>query len=227
MKKDLEVKELFIDDFNNVRAISLVKSPAIEVDFLKFSNARMNISFAKVDTDKRILTGPAMIPDKQIYRYNPDTNEEFYVFFSPETVESISQEYLISEKNSNVTLQHETELENVTIVESWIVKDPEKDKASSLGYDVPAGTWMVSMKVTDDALWEEIKSSEDINGFSIEGFFVTNFHDMEEDKAYAELENYIMSKLEEYSVYFEGESPEDIAKQEEFDKKIADFLKKK
>jgi hypothetical protein len=62
------------------------------------------------------------------------------------------------------------------IYESWIVEDPEKDKANLLyGFSVPAGTWMTSMQVEDSAVWKRIKNGE-LRGFSIEG----NFADMEE-----------------------------------------------
>jgi hypothetical protein len=226
MKKKIERKELFIDNFNNVNAISLVKSPAIEIDFLKFNDTKSNYCFAKVDTDKRILTGPAMIPDKDMYRFNKETNEEYYVYFSKETVDSISQEYLISNKNHNVTLQHEKDLDGVCLVESWIVTDKDNDKAFSFGYDIPVGTWMVSMKVTDDNLWKEIKESENINGFSIEGWFVSNFNEqlVDEEK---EVEDFLRNELDGYDIDFEDNSPETILKEEMIEKKIATFLQKK
>jgi hypothetical protein len=38
--------------------------------------------------------------------------------------------------------------------ESWIVKN-QNDKANELGFDVPVGTWMLSMKVDNDTIWND------------------------------------------------------------------------
>lgn len=176
MKKELKSIELTIADDEELgcSAIALVNQPAIEVDFLKFHNP-INISFAKVDADKQIVTGPAMIPDKLIYRYNPKTNEEFNVWFSKETVEAISQKFLKEMRQSNVNLEHQDTLSDITVIESWIVKDPEVDKAKSLGYSVPENTWMISMKIENSDVWNQLVKTEKVKGFSIEGYFIDKF----------------------------------------------------
>ena len=145
----LPIIELTIEDinFDSVVAISLVEFPAMEEEFLVFNKDKMNVTLSKVDKEQRIITGPAMIPDKQIYRFNYLTGEEFNVHFTKETVKLISQQYLIEKKNSNVTLDHDRNVNDVSIVESWIVKDPDNDLSNALGYKVNAGTWMISMKV--------------------------------------------------------------------------------
>jgi hypothetical protein len=58
----------------------------------------------------------------------------------------------------------------MTAVESWIVEDTEKDKSKLYGFDVPVGTWMLSMKVNNDKVWDEVKKGN-VKGFSIEGNF--------------------------------------------------------
>lgn len=175
MEKKLKVKELLIDDETGVEAIALVEMPAIEVDFLKFNNEKENITFAKTDVEKQIITGPAMIPDKMIYRFDSYTNEEYYVYFTKETVEKISQRYLIEQKQGNVNLEHADPISDVSLIESWIVADPEKDKAAALGYTVPVGTWMISMKVNNKDVWDNLVKTETVKGFSIEGYFVQRF----------------------------------------------------
>ena len=175
MEKKLRIKELIIDDETGVEAIALVEMPAIEVDFLKFNKDKENITFATADTEKHIITGPAMIPDKMIYRFDAATNEEYYVYFTKETVEKISQRYLIEHKQSNVNLEHADPITDVSLVESWIVTDPENDKASALGYSVPVGTWMVSMKVNNEDVWNNLVKTGTVKGFSIEGYFVQKF----------------------------------------------------
>ena len=61
----------------------------------------------------------------------------------------------------------------MTVVESWLVEDEKKDKSRKYGFDVPVGTWMVSMKVYNDDVWAKVKAGE-LHGFSIEGYFADN-----------------------------------------------------
>ena len=82
--------ELIIDeeekDFG-VDAISLVSEPAIEENFLAFNNQeKSKFTFAVADLDRRILIGPALIPNKQIHRYDRKSGEEYFVWFSKSTV---------------------------------------------------------------------------------------------------------------------------------------------
>jgi hypothetical protein len=59
----------------------------------------------------------------------------------------------------------------MTVVESWIVES-EKDKSRHYNLDVPVGTWMISMKVENDEVWNDyVKGDGKIKGFSIEAFF--------------------------------------------------------
>lgn len=169
--KKLPIHELLIDDETGVECISLVEFPAIEIDYMKFSE-QTPIKFSITDEDEQIFCGPALVPNKYIYRIDPKTQEEFYVFFSEKTVKQISEKYLIEHKQSNVNLEHSLPVNNVYLIESWIVKDPKNDKSNVLGYkDLPVGTWMVSLKCTDKELWNTLKDS-DFNGFSIEGNFI-------------------------------------------------------
>lgn len=200
MEKGKDVRELVITELLDVQAISLVKMPAIEVNFLTFKESKMNITFAKVEKDKQVLTGPAMIPDKEIFRYDPKTNEEYFVWFSKETVEQVSQQYLIKDRNSNVTLDHESDVSQVSLIESWIVVDANVDKAKALGFDVPVGTWMVSMKVDDNELWEEIIKTEEVAGFSVEGYFLETYGKAmrPEDKLIAEVEAWLVDTVKSF-----------------------------
>lgn len=177
--KKRKVIELTIDDLlfgeNGVKAISLVEYPAIEENFMKFAGDKYNLTLAKADIEKRVITGPALIPEKEIYRFNKETNEEFYVFFSTETVEKISQRYLLEHRQDSVTVEHEFSIPGVILVETWLVKNPENDKAKELGWSVPAGTWMISMKIVDENIWNDLIKTGIVKGFSIEGFFIGQF----------------------------------------------------
>jgi len=147
--------------------IALVDRPAINELFLKFADEEQKFQFT--DEEKHIVTGPVMIPDKKIIRYDIyDT--PYYVFFSKNTIEEISQTFLRDDKNHAWNLQHEQDTNDVYITESWIVKDRENDKAKALGFDVPIGTWMASAKIDNEEIWNKIKLGE-LRGFSIDGMF--------------------------------------------------------
>lgn len=181
--KNTKIIELFLNDDECIDAIALVKYPAIEVDWKAFNSSKLNITLAKTDIENKIISGPAMIPNKQIYRYDPKTNDEYYVYFSPSTIKKVAEAYLIHKKNDSVNLEHETPIDDVSIVESWIVIDPENDKAKAMGFTVPIGTWMCSMKVNNEDIWNDIKENK-FAGFSIEGYFSETFdkHIQDEDQ---------------------------------------------
>lgn len=163
-----EIVEMFIDeeeDLGGINAISLVENPAIESDFITLSK---EVKLVEVDKDKRILLGAALIPDKAILRVKE--GKEFHIFFSKDTVRKGSELFLKKGNQKESTLEHETKLSGITVVESWIVEDVEKDKSAFYGLSVPVGTWMVSMKVDNEEIYQKAKDGV-IKGFSIEGFF--------------------------------------------------------
>tara|TARA_R100000654_G_scaffold3190_1_gene11022 strand:+ start:7787 stop:8689 length:903 start_codon:yes stop_codon:yes gene_type:complete len=180
MKKKLtKITELVISDDNeelSIDAISLVTSPAIEVDFVFFGKDKHNLTFSKIDEEKRMLISPALIPNKQIFRYNPNTDSEYYVFFSKNTVRRASELYLKYNNHHKATYQHEDRVAGVLTVESWI-KEGDQDKSKMYGYDLPNGTWFVKMKIENNDLWEKIKAGE-LKGLSIEGYFVDKMEKM-------------------------------------------------
>jgi len=166
----MRIVELILDDdqmAEGISAISIVESPAIESNFIALKNHA--VQFATVDTDKRILMGPALIPNKPIYR-NQD-GEEFYVYFSKATIEKASQLYLKNGNQSKATLEHEISINGLTLVESWLKIDEDHDKSAAYGLNDPVGTWYVAMKVDNAEIWDEYVKTGKVKGFSIEGFF--------------------------------------------------------
>mgnify|MGYP003640893399 CR=1 FL=1 len=167
----MKLLEMIINEdemLSGVNAISIVENPAIQSDFVALSDEKP-VMLAKVSEDKQILMGAALIPDKPIYRNQG--GEEFYIFFSRETVAKAAEMFFKRSNQNNATLEHDLKLEGMTVFESWLVEDPEKDKSAAYGLDVPAGTWMVSMKVDDDAVWNDFVKNNKVFGFSIEGQF--------------------------------------------------------
>ena len=66
--------------------------------------------------------------------------------------------------------EHEKKLSGMSVVESWIIDDTKTDKSRFYGFDLPKGTWMISMKVNNDDVWKDVKEGK-VKGFSIEGYF--------------------------------------------------------
>jgi len=164
--------ELLIDEnleLSGITAVSLVLNPAIEESFVFFNKGERYV-LAQVDEAKRMLVGPALIPNKMIPRYNEAEDEEYEVFFSPETVQQASQLYMKEERTNSHTYEHVQDISGVTVVESWLIEDPKRDKAALYGFDLPVGTWMLSMKIYDEEVWGKILRKE-VKGFSIEGYF--------------------------------------------------------
>ena len=179
--KTTSIVELVIDNDSQelaIDAISLVSAPAIEQDFVYFNKAKNNLTFAKVDEDKRIIVSPALIPNKQIFRYDANSDSEYYVFFSKETVRKASELYLKHNNHHKATYEHQDRVSGVLTTESWI-KEGDMDKSKLYGFDLPNGTWFVKMKIENNDLWKKIKDGE-LKGLSIEGYFTDRMEAMSE-----------------------------------------------
>jgi len=172
--------ELYIDEenqFNGIEALSVVESPAIEEDFIALKEHKVEL--AEVDKERRVLMGAALIPNKKIYRKTED--EEYNIFFSEDTVRKASELFLSRGKQNNSTLEHEVQLEGMSVVESWIIEDTEMDKSKKYGLSLPVGTWMVSVKVNNDDIWDNYVKKGKVKGFSIEAFFTDKLNASKED----------------------------------------------
>ena len=190
----MKIIELVIDekeDLSGVEAISIVEFPAIEENFIALNQ---QIQLAKVDDDKRILMGAALIPNKNIYRRNGE--DEYYIFFSEDTVKKASELFLMNSNQNNATLEHEKKINDLSVVESWIVEDTEMDKSKKYGLNAAVGTWMVSMKVNNDAIWTDFVKTGKVKGFSIEGYFA----DKLEMSLQKEKEKELIEKIKEIIV---------------------------
>jgi len=166
----MKIVELILneeDDNAGIDAVSLVEKPAIESDWVALK--KHEVQLKTINEDKRLLMGAALIPNKQIYRRNEKTNEEYYIFFSKDTVRKASQLFLKESNQNNATIEHTKKIDGMSVVESWI-KEGKQDKSNLYGFDAEPGTWFITMKVENDEIWNKVKSKE-IKGFSIEGYF--------------------------------------------------------
>ena len=167
----MKIIELILDEMQEmmgIQAISIVENPAIEENFVALKT--QEVQFAKQDEEKRILLGAALIPNKPIYRRAGE--EEFYVYFTKDTIRRASEMFFQNGNQNQSTLEHEAELQGLSVVESWIIEDEQKDKSRIYDLEMPVGTWMVSMKVNNDDIWNNYVKTGKVKGFSIEGYFV-------------------------------------------------------
>jgi hypothetical protein len=135
-----------------------------------YVRARMSKDYHFAE-DRRIVTGPAMIPDIEIPRKAED-GSKYYVYFTEDTIRQIAEKFMRQMKLNQTNIEHDTEdvREKNYVYESWIIENPEMDKSKAMGFELPKGTWMISMRVMDDTSWNLIKQGK-IKGFSVEGFF--------------------------------------------------------
>ena len=188
----MKIVELVLDDNeeSGIEAISIVESPAIESDFVALKSDEVKL--AEVDTEKKILMGALLIPNKPIYRKTE--GEEYYIYFSKDTVLKASQRYLTNGYQGNSTLEHSDNLQGLTLVESWIVEDDKYDKSRKYDMNVPIGTWMGTVKVNNEEVWNDYVKTGKVKGFSIEGFFADKIKasEMKKEEQKADL---LLSKI--------------------------------
>ncbi len=170
----MRIVELIIEEeddslFAGIDAISIVEHPAIEENFVAL-NEQKEYKLAEADTDKRLLTGALLVPNKTIYR--KDGDDEYYIYFTRETVRKASEMFLMNGYQNNSTFEHRLELSGLCLVESWIVEDEVKDKSQMYDMNLPIGTWVGTMKVTNEEVWQDFVKEGKVKGFSIEGYFV-------------------------------------------------------
>jgi hypothetical protein len=183
----MKLYELKIEDNEDeVFAISLVESPAIESDFIFFD--KEEVMFAATDNEQQMLIGPILLPEKKILRVDGE-GQPYHVYFTKETVKKIAQNYLMKKYTDKATLEHDMSIKGVHLVESWI-KDGKLDKSNNYGLSVPEGTWMGMFKITDPKIWKDYVKTGKVKGFSIEGLFTHNLiHASKEDILLKDIED--------------------------------------
>lgn len=170
-KKQAPIFNISIDETGEtgVNLVSFVSRPAIESDFIALAKEAC-LALAK-DEHKQILTGPVLIPNKQIFRLS-ESQEPYYIQFSAETIEGIRNKFFKQGHTTSTNYEHELALDGNYVVESWIVADSDKDKSAAIGLpQLPPGTWMLSYHVPDKEFWLSEIMSGKVKGFSLEGFF--------------------------------------------------------
>lgn len=159
-----------------VFGISLVENPAMEGNFIALSKEK--IHFKEVDNEKRILIGLVLEPNKPIYRNN--NGHEYYIHFDEDTIRQLSYNFFKTNSHKNSTIEHENPIQGITFVESWIVEDPKNDKGNAFGLSYPKGSWLATMKVDSDEIWQNYVKEGKVLGFSIDA--IIKLEEMSETK---------------------------------------------
>jgi len=171
-KKDIPVFRLVVNDLkedSGVDFVSFVEHPAIEQDFFAFSKDTDSFKF-KADPQRRIVTGPMMIADTPIYRFDEQTKQEFLVVFDKQTIEKIAHRFFKKSNSNNVNVDHSETKDGVYLFES-IITDKERGTLAPKGFaKVPEGSWFGSYKVENNEVWQSVLDGK-FKGFSIEGYF--------------------------------------------------------
>lgn len=165
---DLPVYSLVVNDEEGtgVDFVALVNAPAIERNFQAFNN---RVKFT-TNEDKRLVTGPLMIPDSMIFRRDEKFGE-YYVTYTAETIKKIAEKFMQNQYISNVNTEHKTPVKDVFMIESFIT-DVDRGIGSPKGFeDLPEGTWFGTYKVNNEGVWNQVKDGT-FKGFSVEGDFI-------------------------------------------------------
>lgn len=184
----LEINEDLMDG-SEVDFVALVDKPAIERNFLRFKEDRIN--FEIQDEERRIISGPIMLADTPIYRN--DNGQEYFVSFPKDTIYKIIKKMFQKNYTGNVNLMHDPKkiVEGVTMFECWISDESRGVKPMKGFEDAPDGSAFASYFVDNEEVWQKVKSGE-FKGFSVEGLFnykrgeqVMNY----EEKLWSEIAN--------------------------------------
>ena len=188
---NLPIYEITInDESDGVFMMSIVDTPAVDHNFLKFNKHKEKVIYHFND-EKRIITGVALRANYPILRF--EDGKYFYVRFSPEEIEKMAYKFMREKKLDNVNINHSQNEGDIFLIESYILDSKHNIQEFK---DVELGSWIVSYKVENDEVWEAIKKGH-LNGFSVEltaNLELAMKKDLEELKTIYELIN-ILEKV--------------------------------
>lgn len=159
------------NDDTGIFAISLVEQPAVQSEWLAFSNVNQQLSFNIDDEPKHIVTGVIMLADTPIYR-NSEKLGEYYIRFSKNIIRKLSEKMFKHDAQEMIDIEHNGDYlkkGDVQLIECFI-KDVDAGINPSAFKEVPNGSLFASFKINNDDVWKMIVNHQ-INGFSIMGQF--------------------------------------------------------
>jgi hypothetical protein len=153
---------------NGLNILSMVETPAIEINYIKMEEEINHIKMEVLDEEKNIVIAPALVPDMLIPRVHKGI--KYYISFDKETIEQSLIKMSAEQKDQNVDINHSEKLINGAIVMEKFITN-ENRVTSVKGFEnLPMGTLFFTAKVIDEKLMSDIKAGK-INGWSIDGFY--------------------------------------------------------
>ena len=197
-----------------VFGISLVLDPAMEGLFVALSKDQMvkadtPIELKEIDKEQRILMGLVLEPNKPIYR-NQD-GDEFNIVFDEDVITELSHNFFKAGHQKNSKLEHENPIEGVTFVESWIIEDSKIDKSANFGFSYPKGSWMATMKVDSDEIWNDYIKTGKVQGFSVDAMIDLKEINIKKDET---MSNKILDAIKELKLHLTSKEPLEVVNTE-------------
>lgn len=152
----LPVFEIFLKEDDDV-SLALVEDPAIQANFIYFANEAEQMKFV-YDVEQQIVKGPALVPNKLMFRKAIGG----YVYYSKDTIKKFVESFM-NKTGGKINLSHSDNFISTNIIESYFASEINE-------FDVPEGSWIVSARIKDQDVWSKVKAGE-FNGFSIEATF--------------------------------------------------------
>ena len=209
------------DDNTEVDFISLVEDPAIKIDWFAFSNdpskkREQEFKFKMQNAEKRMLTGVFMVPEKPIYRIDQETGEEYFVIFTAQDIENAVKKFFKRSYSSNINVEHSEIAPGCYLFDSWFIRDEESNPVAKFGFNnLPVGTWVGTIHVEDENMWNEFVKSGKVKGFSVEGIFkfgkktmMNTFKTEEKHHTFTDEELRLISDIADFLLDGETEDPD-------------------
>jgi hypothetical protein len=147
----ITIDDIYAEDGEDLgyNKIAHTFKPAIKLKGAAFSAQVKKLFFA--DDVKMRIAAPLMIPSK-IYRYDEDTEDEYYVEFTAEVIEQMYKKFMLNLENQEIfNDEHDDSVVQSYILESFLVDSEVKKKMVKEQYDidVPLGSVFIVAQVKD------------------------------------------------------------------------------
>lgn len=154
--------------------VSLVDKAANKRQFLIVKDEEGKAAFTtygkiiKTDSESHFVTGVV---------YEPMVEDAHGNYMTADEIAKAA--YWFAKNGNRVDLQHNfVSADGTAVVESWIAKSD----SNIGGADIKEGTWLMTVEITDDDLWQSIEKGE-ITGLSMGGLGVFSKEDTELSEA--------------------------------------------
>ena len=169
MRKKRKLKKYKVSSTDSLCfAVSVVDRPAVDSNFMTFSEAKVQNFVAVEEQDRHMIYGCALRANYPIYRRD-DNGYEYILEFDRNAIDEIVKKYFKMGFQNSWTEAHQEEVNGLTICESWIKESDTFDKSVQLGLDpsISIGSWIIGVHCENEDIWQKCKNGE-YQGFSVE-----------------------------------------------------------